>query len=98
MISPFSCNGLLSVTALGRDGSLPSLYSRTAPAEFDNSPKRFCFFRALELCFCFQEKTSAASQGHQFPSHRVYAFVRWTRTISPLAADFPAPRGSRVRR
>src|ERR1017187_3284543 len=39
MISPFSCNGLLPVTALGGPVALPSRYSRTAGPEFDKSSK-----------------------------------------------------------
>jgi hypothetical protein len=31
--------------------ALPSLYRRTAGPEFDKSPKKFCFFRALERWF-----------------------------------------------
>jgi hypothetical protein len=39
------------VTSSGGPVALPSPYSRTAGPEFDKSSKKFCFFRALELCF-----------------------------------------------
>src|SRR5579863_8855551 len=34
----------------GRAVALPPLYRRTAGPEFDSSSKKFCLFRALELC------------------------------------------------
>jgi hypothetical protein len=67
MLRALGAESVSTYVSWGRAAALPPLYRRTAGPEFDKSSKKFCFFRAPDLCLAPGSGSVSDKSGGHLP-------------------------------